>query len=138
MIEKAKSSTLPRAVQTPLESQHIPSAPDEFLDSMWIPPTSRTEILPSKERELILREGIALTTDSRNSIYGEPIRNMTCHGELIAVYQKYAGANVSAHDAAIFQVLAKIARIACAPDGVRHRDNYVDGATYMAIAYEVG
>jgi hypothetical protein len=52
----------------------------------------------------------------------------------MAVYKKYAGnKHTGGHDAAMFQVLCKISRIAC---GKLKDDNYIDLAAYAAIAYE--
>lgn len=89
----------------------------------------------STEREKILADGIALTSGDRNRTYGEPAPNLKMQMLLWELYRANAGSKHSlAHEAAMQHVFAKIARIAC---GVRgHRDNYLDAATYIAIAYE--
>lgn len=85
-------------------------------------------------RVRLLSTAIALTSGDRNQAYGDPSVNLTCHAELLAVYEKYAkGKHHPSHDAAIIQVLAKLSRIAC---GSFREDNYIDGAAYFGIAGE--
>ncbi|HXJ94186.1 MAG TPA: DUF6378 domain-containing protein [Terriglobia bacterium] len=89
-------------------------------------------------REEVLRTAITLTCGDRDASYGPPGVNLACASALFSIYQEYrektGQSTSSAHDAAIFNVLQKIARIAT---GAEKEDNYVDGAAYMAIAYEV-
>lgn len=86
-------------------------------------------------RERVLRDGIDLTTGDRNRTYGSPAPNLTLQLRLWELYNAAAGGkHTSAHDAAMQHIFAKVARIACGQVG--HRDNYVDLATYAAIAYE--
>lgn len=89
-------------------------------------------------RVQILRKGEKLTTGDRDKTYGAPSVNLGCHGELLRVYQKYAqGKYTPGHDAAMSQMLSKIARIATAPAGNPPlEDSYIDGVNYIAIAYE--
>lgn len=102
--------------------------PDDVLNVMAM------RGLPS-EREEVLRQGIELTTNSRNKSYGPPSVNLTTQMELWTIYKRAAGNRYSpGHDAAMQHLFAKIARIACGAMG--HRDNYVDAATYIAIAWE--
>lgn len=94
-------------------------------------------------REEVLREAVNLTTTDRAAAYGDPARNMQCFSELREVFFRFAEiasadeavapACSQAHDGAIIMVLAKLARIAC---GSANRDNYVDAAAYLAIAWE--
>jgi len=88
-------------------------------------------------REAILQQGIGLTTGDRNDAYGDPQINLQCQEELWLVYEKFCkhtGKDFSlAHQGTMKHVFAKLARIAC---GSYREDNYVDGATYMAIAGE--
>lgn len=87
------------------------------------------------EREKILADGIALTTGDRNKTYGPPAINLGLQWEFWESYRANSRGKYSqAHEAAMQHVFAKIARIATAPHV--HRDNYVDAATYLAIAYE--
>ena len=89
----------------------------------------------TSEREQILADGIALTGGDRNRTYGDPSPNLHLQFQLWELYIRAAGEKHSdAHDAAMQHVFAKIARIASGARG--HRDNYVDAATYIAIAYE--
>lgn len=86
-------------------------------------------------RGQILAEAAEITLKSRNATYGDVSTNLTCRAELIEVYRKYAdGKYDGAHEQAIENLLVKVARIASGSPG--HRDNYVDGAAYMAIAFE--
>ena len=87
------------------------------------------------ERQKVLEEGVRLTTGDRNKTYGSPDVNLRFQYALWELYREAAQHKHSwAHDAAMQHVFAKIARIACGAPG--HRDNYVDAATYVAIAYE--
>jgi len=87
------------------------------------------------ERERVLLDGIELTGGDRNRTYGAPAPNLSLQMQLWESYKAVAADKHSAaHDAAMQHVFAKIARIASGKRG--HRDNYVDSATYIAIAYE--
>lgn len=89
----------------------------------------------STAREGILLEGASLTSGDRNDAYGDPAANLTVQMSLWAMYSAASqGKHSPAHEAAMQHVFAKIARIACGKAG--HRDNYVDAATYIAIAWE--
>ena len=84
----------------------------------------------------ILQEGARLTSGNRDVSYGPPIHNLTLAGELKQVLRARMRRNMSPGELeALDQVLTKIAR--CATGGY-NRDNYVDGATYFAIAGEIG
>ena len=86
------------------------------------------------EREKVLHDGAALTSGDRDKTYGPPSRNLELQMVLYAAYAEVAkGKHSAGHDAAMQHVFAKVARIAA---GNLHRDNYVDGATYLAIAWE--
>ena len=85
-------------------------------------------------RKHILDTALKYTCGDRDDSYGPPSINLACHAELMAVYKKYAGDKFcGGHDAAMFQVLCKISRIAC---GKFKDDNYIDGSAYFGIAYE--
>jgi hypothetical protein len=97
--------------------------------------TSRTPTSDAPRLE-ILQTAISLTSSDRNETYGDCLTNHQAFGELLSWYAKWAGkldVKSEAHDAAIMQALTKIARIAV---GRFHRDNYIDGAAYLAIAFE--
>lgn len=98
---------------------------------------------PDTLRGQILDTAKNLTTGDRDKTYGPPIDNLTVYAELVSAYLigkvktsidiKEALMNLDAVDAAILMVLAKVSRIAM---NRGHKDNYVDGAAYMAIAGE--
>lgn len=89
------------------------------------------------ERVKILAEGSALTNGNRDAEYGPPAVNLACAGELKAVFRKHATRNISPGEMeAIDQVLTKLGRLATG--SFPKRDTYVDGATYFAIAGEIG
>lgn len=89
----------------------------------------------TSERSKILKEADQLTHTDRAAIYGDPLIGMRCAAELKALYRHYAAGRYSPeHDEAIELHLVKLARIAT---GAFHRDNYVDGAAYVAMAAEL-
>lgn len=85
----------------------------------------------------ILNEASRLTSGDRDKTYGDPHVNLTCYADLCSAYLNFTPTGkdwqLDAVDASILMVLAKISRIAV---NKNHRDNYVDGAAYMAIAGE--
>lgn len=84
----------------------------------------------------MLATAASLTSSDRNETYGDCLENHRAFGELIAWWDRWAGLlqpKYRSHDAAMFQHLTKLTRIAV---GRFHRDNYIDGAAYLAIAYE--
>lgn len=82
----------------------------------------------------ILRSAITATEKERQDTYGDPAANLCCAAALKATYRKFSRGKYSPeHDEAIEAALAKISRIAT---GIFHRDNYVDGPGYIAIAAE--
>jgi len=87
-------------------------------------------------RSRLLNEGIDLTNRSRNVTYGEPIVNLTAAGELKQVMRKHIQRTDMPLGVleALDQVLTKVARIIT---GGVVEDNYIDGATYFAIAGEI-
>ena len=91
-------------------------------------------VLP--ERQRVLEEAVRLTTGDRDKTYGDATTNMRAFAALIDAYWTHRNPETStpAHDAAIIMALAKIARIAVGAKS--HRDNYVDAAAYIAMAYE--
>ncbi len=82
----------------------------------------------------ILNRAIGHTAKARPSVYGSPHENMSAQIALIDAFNAHnKGRNGRAHDMAIYALLIKIGRIA---SGSYHRDNYEDGAAYLAIAGE--
>lgn len=87
-------------------------------------------------RVQILSEGVRLTNGDRDKEYGTPAHNMGCAGELKAVFRKYLTRELHpAEQEALDMVLTKVSRVCT---GAPKRDTYVDGATYFAIAGEIG
>ncbi len=85
-------------------------------------------------RGQILQEALTATVQVRQEEYGLPEVNMLCAARFKELYAEYAGGKYSkAHEEAMDRVFIKLARIAT---GRLHRDNYVDGAAYLAIAFE--
>lgn len=90
-------------------------------------------------RGQILDTAKKLTTGDRDKSYGPPIDNLTTYANLCTAYIFGKGGNendllaLDAVDGAVLMVLAKVSRIAA---NRGHKDNYVDGAAYMAIAGE--
>ena len=91
--------------------------------------------LEHSPRARVLLDGVELTEGDRNLTYGDPEINLSLQAALWDLYYGHcAGKYPPAHQAAMQHIFAKIARIACGSSG--HRDNYVDLATYAAIAWE--
>lgn len=89
-------------------------------------------------RETVLAEAADLTSGARNQSYNDPLVNMRAQGVLTRTFWGLAGASKrkigDAEAAALNMVLAKLTRIAV---GELKRDNYVDAAAYLAMAFEV-
>jgi len=84
----------------------------------------------------ILEEGARITGVGREASYGPPNANLTCAGELKAVFRKHLRRKLTpAEQEALDMVLTKLGRVATSPAPVR--DTYVDGAAYFAIAGEM-
>ncbi len=88
------------------------------------------------ERVKILNEGAELTFGARDDEYGPPEINMACSGALKKALRDHMTRDISlAELEAIDMALTKIGRLAT---GTPKRDTYVDAATYLAIAGEIG
>jgi hypothetical protein len=88
------------------------------------------------ERARLLSRGLELTNGDRNKTYGPPWNNLTDCAQLWEAYlaAKYGiGFSLVAEDVAHMMQLVKITRTF---HGAYHDDNYVDNATYGAIAGE--
>lgn len=87
------------------------------------------------QRATILREALTLTTQAREAEYGPPRVNFACAAALKTAFRAHAKRDISpAEMEAIDMVLTKLGRIAT---GAAKRDNYVDGAGYLALAGEI-
>ena len=78
----------------------------------------------------ILKTAMDLTGGERNKDYGGPVEN---HQHIASVFNAVTGHEITAADAAIFQVCAKLCRMRTSP---MKADHYVDGAAYLGIAFE--
>lgn len=86
-------------------------------------------------RVAFLQESAELTAGSRDKVYGDPSINLSLAGQLKALVRRYQQREMPATEVeALDNVLQKVAR-AYTGSGY-HRDNYVDGAAYFAIAGE--
>ena len=86
-------------------------------------------------RVLVLEEAASLTSGERDAAYGPPIINLSASGDLKATMRKHMVRDLSSAELeALDMVLTKIGRIITGPKP--KRDNYVDAAAYMAIAWE--
>lgn len=86
-------------------------------------------------RVAILLEGAKLTSGERDVAYGPPQINLELAGKLKELLRQYGTRDVSpAELEALDMVCTKLSRVVT---GQYKHDNYVDGATYFAIAGEM-
>lgn len=105
------------------------------LHDQFSRPIERDVMTDLPRRVEILNEGAALTNGDRDKEYGTPFNNMTCAGEMKAVFRKWLARDISpGEQEALDMVMTKLSRLAC---GKPKPDTYVDGAAYFAIAGEV-
>lgn len=89
------------------------------------------------DRVLVLEEAASLTSGERDIQYGPPLVNLSASGDLKRTMREHLVRDLSpAELEALDMVLTKIGRIITGPEP--KRDNYVDAAAYMAIAWESG
>lgn len=81
-------------------------------------------------RAALLLEARRLTCTDRHAIYGPPVGN---HAHIAAIFNAITGRDLTAREAALFQVATKLARLSRATG---HRDSYVDAMAYLGIAAE--
>lgn len=86
---------------------------------------------PMPTRSTILREADLLINGDRQDTYGPPSENFKRIADGWAVI---LGQDVTPEQVALCMAWLKIARLRVGP----HRDSYVDGAAYMALAGELG
>lgn len=103
--------------------------------------TREDGILSAKKQEParveLLHEAAKITGVDRQAIYGHPARQLAFAQRLIDMVENQGGHRFSpGHRNAIALALTKISRMVCSPDADVHRDNYLDAAAYLAIAYE--
>ena len=85
----------------------------------------------TKITEDFLKDALALTSEERHSTHGDKIRN---HCNIASLWSAYLGKEITARDVALMMALLKIARTKL---GNHNRDDYIDGAGYVAIAGEI-
>ena len=78
-----------------------------------------------------LEDALKLTSDNRQTTHGDKIRN---HCNIASLWGAYLGKEITARDVALMMALLKIARTKL---GNHNRDDYIDGAGYLAIAGEI-
>ena len=71
------------------------------------------------------------TIEDRTGVYSSPTLN---HVRIAGLWTTYLGRHILPHEVAVCMALVKVARLTTSPD---HRDSYVDGAAYLAIAAEI-
>lgn len=92
-------------------------------------------LAPSPPRVQVLEEAAALTNGDRDKTYGPPHVNMGAAGRLKALMRELATRDISpAELEALDMMLTKLGRVITGP--APHRENYVDGSAYFALAYE--
>ena len=89
------------------------------------------------DRERMLRNAIEITCNQRKG-YGTPYQSMKQTSELFNAYMRNRplsrlGAELDAHDMAVFMILAKVSRLATTPN---HEDSWTDIAAYAGIGHE--
>ena len=84
------------------------------------------------ERVEVLREAAALISGDREQQYGPPAKNFETIAQL---WSAVLGVEVTSHQVGLCMNQLKIARIINGEEG--NRENYVDGAGYLALAWEV-
>lgn len=85
---------------------------------------------PQTARGTILETANTLVHGDRNRDYGDPVDN---HRHIARIANAILGTDLSARDVALILTALKLARLA---KNRGHTDSYVDGAAYLAIAYE--
>ena len=79
----------------------------------------------------LLADATRAVMGDRQDAYGDPEHNLGRIGQL---WSAWLGKTVSAHDVAVMMCLVKISRAS----NTHHRDNYVDGIGYLALAERLG
>jgi len=71
------------------------------------------------------------TIEDRAGVYSSAT---VTHVRIAGLWTTYLGRHVLPHEVAVCMALVKIARLSTTPD---HRDSYVDGVAYLALAAEI-
>lgn len=105
-------------------------AKESIADSM-----RDTALVVAPHRVQILNKGAALTSGDRDKTYGNPHSNMVHMAAMLTSYFSHSIVyDFTAEDAAIIMVLAKLSRLKANKGTPYHEDNYIDAATYTAMA----
>jgi hypothetical protein len=91
---------------------------------------------PLSPRVSVLADAIKITGVDRQAQYGDVVRNMESAAILVSAWikAKYAvDLTLDGEDISKIMTMIKDVRTM---QGVPHKDNYIDGAAYEAIAYE--
>ena len=81
--------------------------------------------------QTLLADATRAVMGDRQESYGDPEDNL---GRIGLLWSAWLGKTVSGHDVAVMLALVKISRSA----HTHHRDNYVDGIGYLALAERLG
>jgi hypothetical protein len=84
----------------------------------------------------LLADATKAVMGDRHDQYGDPEENLGRIGQLWTAWLG-TGRPISAHDVAVMMALVKISR-ARHREGGQHRDNFVDGIGYLALAERLG
>lgn len=79
----------------------------------------------------LLADATAAVMGDRQDAYGSPEDNL---GRIAQLWGAWIGRDLSSHDVAVMMCLVKISRAS----HTHHRDNYVDGIGYLALAERLG
>lgn len=118
----------------------ITNADQEAMDSFYFEGAAGT-FGPLGEqgkplRVQLLEEGMVLTNGDRDKEYGPPAINMAASAALKKALREHMTRDISGAELeALDMALTKIGRLIT---GTPKRDTYVDAATYLAIAGEIG
>lgn len=114
-----------------------------FIKSVSYKPGDVVCVEDKPTRQVILEQGIDLTTNDRNKTYGDPTVNMQHMAGLLTAYFSNLICSTDGNpiytftgeDAAIIMSLAKLSRTANR-SAAYHQDNYTDASVYSAMAGE--
>lgn len=79
----------------------------------------------------LLADATRAVMGDRQDAYGDPETNL---GRIAQLWGAWIGKDLSGHDVAVMMVLVKLSRAS----HTHHRDNYVDGIGYLALAERLG
>jgi hypothetical protein len=91
---------------------------------------------PLSPRVSVLVDAIKITGVDRQAQYGDVVRNMESAAILVSAWIKAKyGVDLTLDGEDISKIMTMIKDVRTM-QGVPHKDNYIDGAAYEAIAYE--